>query len=726
LEFEVDTIQGCLERITYHNSETGFTVAKMLLPKKKEEVCVVGTMPGVKPGETLNCSGSWKRHLLHGWQFEVVSCEVATPTDVFGIEKYLGSGLVKGIGPHFAAKIVAVFGEETLDVIDKDPQKLREVQGIGNKRLNTLIASWDEQKIVRNVMVFLQGHGVSPSFALKIFKKYGQKSIETVQKDPYCLAREIHGIGFKSADKIAEKMGVLKNAPERIDAGVEFSLFELSNEGHVCYPLEEFVKEAETILEVPIASIYPRLPYLIENRRIAIEPLIYQGKTTDFIWVKRLYQSEKGIATELQRLNFGVSGLRTIDKQKALSWVQSFLGIELALNQQKAVMEALSQKILVITGGPGTGKSTITNAILQITKKLTSKILLTAPTGRAAKRMSEITGFTAKTIHSLLEFDFQKGGFKRNQECPLEADLIIVDEASMIDTVLMYSLLRAIPTSCRLIIIGDVNQLPSVGPGNVLKDIISSQAVSVAKLTEIFRQAKGSKIIVNAHKINEGVMPDTKKEKDSDFFFIDLEEKEDVLNEIVNLVSNRLPKTYPFDPIDQIQVLSPMRKGILGTENLNTALQKELNPSASPQFIGGSFFATGDKVMQIQNNYDKEVFNGDIGRLVEINQKEALVTVDFEGKLVEYAFTELDELVLAYAVSIHKYQGSESSCVVIPIHTTHFMMLKRNLIYTAVTRGKKLVVLVGSKRALAIGVNNDDVKNRYTGLVQALTSRVLL
>ncbi len=722
----MDTIKGCLERITYHNPETGFTVAKMVLPQKKEEVCVVGTMMGVQPGETLCCEGHWKRHLLHGWQFEVVTCQIATPTDIFGIEKYLGSGLVKGIGRHFASKIVATFKEETLDVIDKTPERLREVAGIGLKRLNTLIASFKSQKDVRNVMVFLQGNGVSPSFAAKIYKHYGQKSIEIVRQDPYCLARDIHGIGFKSADKIAEKLGISKEDPQRIDAGVEFVLFELSNEGHVCFPLELFIKQAEEILEVKASSIYPRLPVLIEMRRIIIEPLVDKGVNTDFIWVKRLYYSERGIANELKRLQFGVSSLRSIDKGKAIDWVQAHLGIELAKNQQKAVSEALTEKVMVITGGPGTGKSTITKAILQITKKLTPKILLTAPTGRAAKRMSEITGFGAKTIHSLLEFDFQKGGFKRNQESPLEADLIIVDEASMIDTVLMFSLLRAIPSSCRLIIIGDVNQLPSVGPGNVLKDIITSHSVPLVELTEIFRQAKGSKIIVNAHRVNQGIMPDLKAEKGSDFFFIETEEKEDVLKEIVNLVSTRLPKTYPFNPVDQIQVLSPMRKGVLGTENLNTALQKELNPNSSPQFIGGSFFASGDKVMQIQNNYEKGVFNGDIGRIVEIDQKDGIARVDFDGLIVEYSFSDLDELVLAYAVSIHKYQGSEADCVVIPIHTTHFMMLKRNLIYTGVTRGKKLVVLVGTKRALAIGVSNDDVKNRYTGLVQALINKVLV
>ena len=571
-------------------------------------------------------------------------------------------------------------------------------------------------------MIFLQAHGVSPAFAQKIFKTYGQQSIAKVKSNPFQLARDIHGIGFKSADAIAQKLGIPKNAPERLDAGIEFALSECADDGHVCFPLNELTKLAGEMLETEQTMIEPRLESLVQEKRVEIGEMVHGGKLEKFIWLRPLFLAEVGICRQAARLRLGKCHLRDVDTDRALSWVQSHLGIKLADNQLQAVAQSLKEKIQIITGGPGTGKSTITKAILAITEKLSSKIILTAPTGRAAKRMSEITGKKASTIHSLLEFDFKTGRFKKGLEAPLDCDLIIIDEASMIDTSLMYSLLKAIPDRARAIFVGDVNQLPSVGPGNVLKDMIASRIIPVTALNEIFRQAAGSRIITNAHRINNGVFPDIRNESASDFFFIDVESPEDVLRDILALVGQRLPKKYGFDPINDIQVLAPMRRGVIGIENLNLVLQEQLNPKGTPLLWGGKRFLPGDKVMQIRNDHKREVYNGDIGRIASINPVEQEMVVTIDDRDVVYDFSDLDELVLAYAVSIHKFQGSECPCVIMPVHTTHFKLLHRNLLYTGVTRGKRLVVLVGTKKAVALAVRNDEVKRRYTGLQQALIS----
>lgn len=715
-------IFGYIERITYQNPENGFTVAQLQEKGKRDLTCIAGTMPFIQPGETVRCYGLWKQHLVHGRQFQVTACQIEAPADIIGIKKYLGSGLVKGIGPIYAARIVEKFGTETLHVIDQEPDRLLEIPGMGAKRVDTIKKCWSEQKSIREVMIFLQSHGVSPSYAQKIFKTYGPHTIQKVKENPYHLARDIFGIGFKTADAIAKKLGVTQDAVFRIDAGVEYVLSELSSEGHVCFPTKEFVVAAEKMLEVQASLIAERLEVLKKEDRIELFDLIQDGKQERFIWIKSLFLSEVGIAREIMRLQKGQCRLRSVDLSKALQWVQDVLKIQLAPNQKTAVEHALTDKFHIITGGPGTGKSTITNAILSITEKLSPKILLAAPTGRAAKRMSEITKKKASTIHSLLEFDFKTGRFKRNRENSLDCDLIVIDEASMIDTYLMYSLLKAVPNHARVILVGDINQLPSVGPGNVLKDIINSRSVSVTMLNEIFRQATGSRIITNAHCINKGVFPDIKNHSDSDFFFIASQESEDVLKNIVGLVSQRLPRKYGFDAINEIQVLAPMKRGVIGTENLNAVLQETLNRNSNPLFHGGRKFLVGDKVMQIRNDYDREVYNGDIGRIAHIDSQEQKMTVNFDDREVVYDFADLDELVLSYAVSIHKYQGSECPCVVMPIHTSHFKLLNRNLLYTGVTRGKRLVVLVGTPKALAIAVHNDEVKKRYTGLQQALVA----
>lgn len=716
----MDQICGFIERITFQNPENGYTVAQLQEPKRSELTCVVGSLPSVQPGETVRCFGEWKQHLIHGRQFIVSSYSIEKPSDILGITKYLGSGLIKGIGPVFATRIVEIFGVDTLNVIDSEPDRLSEIKGLGKKKLESIKACWSEQRTIRNIIIFLQSNGISPTYAQKIFKVYGDKSIEKITENPYHLARDIFGIGFKTADAMAQKMGIEVNSPKRIDSGIEYALSELSGEGHVCYPLDPFYEAAAEMLQVKQSDIAHRISSLKEADRIEVFNLVHGLESISFVWIKPLFQSEIGIAREIQRLKRANSRLRSVDTDKALEWVQSTLKIELASNQKVAVSNAVQEKIQIITGGPGTGKSTITKAILAISEKLTPHILLAAPTGRAAKRMSEITGKKAKTIHSLLEFDFKRGGFKRNRKTPLECDLIIVDEASMIDTLLMYQLLKAIPDHARVIFVGDINQLPSVGPGNVLKDMIASRAIPVVMLNEIFRQAAGSRIITNAHRINQGTFPEINPVPDSDFFFIKAEEGEEVLTNIIQLVSQRLPRKYGFNPVQDIQVLAPMRKGIIGTENLNAVLQETLNPQKDPLFRGGRKFAIGDKVMQIRNDYKKEVFNGDIGRVEKISQIDQQMIVSIDNRDVIYDFADLDELVLAYAVSVHKFQGSECPCVVIPVHTSHFKLLHRNLLYTGVTRGRKLVVLVGNVKALAICVKNNEVLNRYTGLKQAL------
>lgn len=715
----MEQIYGFIERITFHNLENGFTVAQLQQPKRKELTCIVGSMPGIQPGETVRCFGQWKTHLIHGSQFEVQSFKIEAPADLIGIKKYLGSGLIKGIGTTYAGRIVDKFGIDTLNIIDTDPQKLLDIPGLGQKRVDKIKNCWSDQRSIREVMVFLQGNGVSPAFAQKIFKAYGPQSVAKVKENPYCLARDIFGVGFKTADTIAQKMGITKDSPLRTDAGIEYVLMELSQEGHVCYPVSEFLKEAEQTLEITADQIEPRLAVLQEQDRIELADITYEGIKTAFVWIKMLFSSEMGIARELKRIKKGESFLRQIETPKAIQWVQEKLQIQLAENQALAVAHAVSGKLHIITGGPGTGKSTITNAILTIMDKLTTKICLAAPTGRAAKRMSEITQRKALTIHSLLEYDF-KVGFKRNRDNRLDCDLIIIDEASMIDTMLMYSLLKAIPDYARLILVGDINQLPSVGPGNVLRDMIGSHSINVTTLNEIFRQAAGSHIITNAHKVNKGQMPSLFNGHESDFFFLECEENSDVLNTIVKLVSQRLPNRYGFNRNSEIQVLAPMKKGIIGTENLNTELQKTLNPQEMGLHRGNQKFQVGDKVMQTRNDYKKEVFNGDIGYIRDIDADAQEVLIQFEEHNIPYSYSELDEIVLAYAISIHKFQGSECPCIVMPVHTSHFMMLHRNLLYTGITRGKKLVILVGTRKAVAIAVHNDEVRKRYTTLRQAL------
>lgn len=704
-----EPLNGYVDAIVFAQGENGFTVARLKEPKKKELTVIVGYLPGLQAGEDISCKGTWKTHPSHGRQYEVSEYTVEAPSEVLGIQKYLESGLVKGIGPVYAKKIVDRFGAATLEVIDKTPNRLYEIEGLGKKKIDQLKECWNEQRSIREVMVFLRAHGASPGYAQKIYKQYGNDSVEKVKENPYRLAKEVTGIGFKMADTIALKTGFSLHSKERLAAGIEFVLWELANDGHTCYPLVDFLPIGAQTLEVDVELVKAAVKELVNTQLVEREGML---------WLKPYFAFEQGIAISLAKLIGNKQAIRAIDAPKAVDWVQTQLSIQFAEQQTKAVIQALTDKIHIITGGPGTGKSTITKAILTISSKLTDKIVLAAPTGRAAKRLTQITGKFSFTIHAMLEMDFATGGFKRGKDNQLDCDLIIIDEASMIDTQLLFHLLQAIPARARVLFVGDIDQLPSVGAGTVLRDLIQSGRVGITRLTEIFRQARGSKIITNAHKINQGEFPDLLTSEKSDFHYIEAETPEAISQIILQLVSQEIPDTWGYHRIDEIQVLSPMKKGTIGAETLNDALQNLLNPSVKPVFRAGRRFHLHDKVMQIKNNYDKHVYNGDIGRIIEI--EEEMVIIRFDDKEVEYDFTDLDEIILAYATSIHKYQGSECPCVVIPIHTSHFKLLHRNLLYTGVTRGKRQVYLVGSKKAIGIAVNNNQVQQRYTGLEKAI------
>jgi exodeoxyribonuclease V alpha subunit len=717
-------IYGFLERITYHNEENDFVVAKLQEKGKRELTTIVGNLTAINPGESLKLSGKWVHNKKFGEQFQVETYEVTVPATVHGIRKYLGSGLIKGIGPIMAERIVKKFALDTLEVIERTPERLSEVDGIGPKRIAMITKAWEEQKEIKEIMIFLQGHGVSATYSAKIYKQYGDRSIGVVKENPYRLAQDIHGIGFITADKIAQNMGIDPNSLIRAKAGVIYVLNGLTGEGHVYYPETDLVRKAKEILKVDQEIITKAITELSIEKEIILEEIDIE-KDHRAVYLTPFYVAETGIAQRLRRLKESPSNIRPIHPEKAIEWVHQKLNIGLAEKQKEAVLLAGNSKVLIITGGPGTGKTTIITAILKIFQQLKLRVLLAAPTGRAAKRMSEATGWESRTIHRLLEFSPQKGGFKKDQDNPLEADVLIIDEASMVDTLLMYHLLKAIPFQAHLILVGDVDQLPSVGPGNVLKDIIGSGIFTVVRLTEIFRQAQESMIIVNAHKVNQGEFPilkEIERKEATDFYFIQEEEPEKALNQILTLCDERIPNHFGFHPIRDIQVLTPMHKGVIGAINLNIELQKKLNPDQQSITHGSRTFKLHDKVMQIVNNYDKEVFNGDIGWVSRIDQEDRELTIDFEGRLITYDFSDLDEVVLAYAISVHKSQGSEYPVVILPVTTQHYMLLQRNLIYTGITRAKKLVVLIGTKKALAIAIRNNKPQLRFTLLSERLKS----
>jgi exodeoxyribonuclease V alpha subunit len=716
----MENLQGQVERITYANEESGYSVIKVKVRGRRDLVTVVGSFVSVTPGEVLRMEGTWSQHSQYGEQFKVERYETLTPATVEGIRKYLGSGLIKGIGPVMAGRIVKRFGEDTLEVIDEHPERLREIEGIGAYRADQIRAAWEDQKEIREVMVFLRSHEIGAGYAARIFKHYGKSSLQVLNDNPYRLAMDVSGIGFLTADKIARNLGFAVDSPLRAEAGVLYVLQEAAEDGHVCTPYTWLLEKCLELLQIPREQLEGPLFRLVSDQRVVIEDLpgeIAEGfGDARAVYLRGYFLAETQVAHRLRRLLLVPRLQRKVDADKALLWVQDKLSVKLAPLQAEAVRRALTDKVLVITGGPGTGKTTLIRAILLLYQQLGARICLAAPTGRAAKRLSEATRHGASTIHRLLEFSPQPGGFQRNEERPLNADLVVVDEASMLDCLLMNHLLKAIPTPATLVLVGDVDQLPSVGAGAVLDDVIASRQFPVVRLTEIFRQAQKSQIVVNAHRVREGLFPyvSTATEEAQDFFFIEKDDPEEVLQIVVKLCRERIPGRFRLDAIEDVQVLSPMHRGAIGAQRLNATLQEALNPQTEVLERAGRSFRPQDKVMQIRNNYDKEVFNGDLGRVRKIDPENQIMRVEVDGRMIDYAFDELDELVLAYAVTVHKAQGSEYPAVVLPLLTQHYLMLQRNLLYTAITRGRKLVVIVGSKKALAIAVKNDKTQKRFT------------
>jgi exodeoxyribonuclease V alpha subunit len=725
-DLPLQTLRGTLERLTFQNEENGYTVAKLVPKGKRYEVTVVGPLAGVQVGESVRLRGFWTTHPKYGRQFEVRSYTVQLPATVEGLRKYLGSGMIKGIGPVNAGRIVDYFGLRTLDVIESDPRRLREVPGIGVKRAARVVEAWEEQKQIKDIMVFLQGHGVSTGLAVKIYKTYEDDAIGVVRSEPYRLARDVYGIGFKTADKIAREMGFAVDDPARIQAGLRYALSAFSDEGHCFATRDQLVAEATTLLAVPPEACAAQLAALVAAEEVLVEQ-VGTAEVEEAVYLPPFYYAELGVANKLRRMLASprdrLALFAGLDWEAAFAWLAGRNPIELTEEQQEAVRMALTAKVSVLTGGPGTGKTSVTRSIIQLLRAKGCSVLLAAPTGRAAKRLSEATGLPAKTVHRLLEFKPSQGfKFLRDRDNPLDADMIIVDETSMMDVLLMNHLLKAVEAGSHLLLVGDADQLPSVGPGNVLHDIIASDVVPVLRLETIFRQAADSFIIVNAHRINEGQMPQFPKGA-QDFFLFRQPNPEPAADLVIDIVARRIPRKFGYAPNEDIQVLSPMYRGAAGVAALNTRLQARLNPPEThkPETTHGSrVFRVGDRVMQIRNDYDRQVFNGDMGRIVALDATASTLTVDFDGAPVVYEFPQLDELVHAYAVSIHKSQGSEFPVVVIPMLMQHYMLLQRNLLYTGVTRARELVVLVGSRRAIAIAVHNDKIERRNTRLAARL------
>ncbi len=719
-----EQLSGLIERVTYHSEESGFCVLRVKARGHREQVTVVGTIPDVAAGEWLVAGGRWIVDKEYGRQFRAEVLKTTAPNTLEGIEKYLGSGLIRGIGPVFAGRMVAMFGEDVLDVIDREPGKLRRVAGIGRKRHRQIVAAWAEQKAIRDIMVFLHAHGVSTSRAFRIYKTYGERAIEQVSEDPYCLARDIWGIGFLTADRIAESLGIGGDSDLRARAGVEYVLQQATEQGHCGYGRVDLAEKTAASLDIPRDRVETAVDYLVAKGRL----IPRDGENGDeLVFLAGLDTAEEELAASLAGEMRAGHPCREIDVQKAIVWVEGHIGMELAAGQRNAVRVAARSGAMVITGGPGVGKTTVINAIVKIFRAKKLRVVLAAPTGRAAKRMAEISGMPAGTIHRLLEFDPKIGGFRRDARNPLDGDIFIIDEVSMLDVTLAWRLIRAVPRDAAVILVGDVDQLPSVGPGCVLRDIIQSETIPVCRLTEVFRQAARSSIITNAHAVNSGRMPDYPRDKvaspsATDFYFVPAEDPDAGVELIRRLVCEDIPRKFGFHPLDDIQLLSPMQRGGLGCHNLNRVMQEALNSAGEGIERFGVTYRAGDKVMQIVNNYDKDVFNGDIGIVRKIDPVEKEVAVRFGERILTYDVRELDELVHAYATTIHKAQGSEFPAVVMAVHTQHYPLLERNLLYTGITRSRRLVVLVGTERAMAIAVNRKGARHRITLLKERLRS----
>ena len=710
-----ESLSGIIERVAFHNQENGFCVLRGRVEGQASVATIVGRIPSVSAGENFEAMGAWFTDREHGRQFRAEELRVSPPCTAAGIEKYLGSGMIKGVGPHFAARLVAAFGNEVFDVIERAPKRLLEVRGIGRERQKRILQAWDSQKAVRDIMVFLHSHGVGTARAVRIYKTYGQDAIAIVRENPYRLSTDIHGIGFKVADQIARHLGIEPQAKIRAEAGIHFVLESLSREGHCAFPRDELLAKAGELLGIATSILVTALEGQLQQRFLSEAPI----DGTRCIYLTQLYHAESQLAKTLIQLSRATSAMPSIDADKAVPWVEKRVGLALAPSQREAVRQALASKVLVITGGPGVGKTTLVNSILQILLAKRLECMLCAPTGRAARRLTESTGMQARTIHRLLEFNPATRRFRFDHDHLLKCDALVVDEVSMADIVLMHHLVRALPARTVLILVGDVDQLPSVGPGQVLRDLLESGVLPVVRLTEVFRQAALSRIVTNAHRINQGLDPELSSPEDglSDFFFIEAEHENDVVEKTRTVVTERIPRRFGLDPMRDVQVLVPMNRSPLGATALNVHLQAALNREGLPAARRFAFdFRLGDKVMQIVNNYDKEVFNGDVGFITRVNADDQELFIDFYGRELLYDFGELDEIVPAYACTIHKSQGSEYPAVVLILHTQHFILLRRALLYTAVTRAKKLVVIVGSRKALSLALRANDDARRISGL----------
>ena len=718
-----EAVAGVVERVTFHNEDNGFCVLRVKMRGKRDLVTVIGYAAAISAGEFIQATGEWANDRVHGVQFRARFLRPSAPTTIEGIEKYLASGMIRGIGPVYARKLVQAFGEQVFDIIEAEPQRLRDVTGIGPKRAEGIIAGWAEQRAIREIMIFLHTHGVSTSRAVRIFKTYGADAVQIISEDPYRLARDIRGIGFRTADAIAMKLGIEKTAMIRARAGISFTLTEALNDGHCGLPRDELLPLAVKLLEIPIEVLEPALALELREGEVIADRVEHR----DCVFLTGLYRAEQSIAARIKSICAGTLPWPKIDADRAIPWVEETTGLTLAESQKAAIRTALASKVMVITGGPGVGKTTLVNAILRIVAAKRVEILLCAPTGRAAKRMSETTGQGAKTIHRLLETNPKNGRFKRNEENPLICDLLVVDETSMVDVVLMNALLRAVEDRAAILFVGDVDQLPPVGPGQVLADLIASGAVPVVRLTEVFRQAAQSRIVQSAHRINAGLPPDlTKPSAETDFYFVPADDPESAVPRLVQLVAERIPHRFGVDPVRDIQVLCPMNRGGLGARSLNVELQRALNPKTEPQVQRfGTTFLVGDKVMQTENDYDKEVYNGDVGFVTAIDPVIGELRIGFDGRDIAYLFGELDQVSLAYATTIHKSQGSEYPVVIIPVTTQHYAMLQRNLLYTGVTRGKRLVTLLGQRKAVMIAVKNVSGRRRWSKLREWLNEASL-
>ena len=713
-------LSGTIERITYHNADNGFCVIRVKVKGHKDLVTVTGNVPSVSAGEYIKCSGIWHNDRNHGKQFKADFLKSLPPETLEGIERYLGSGLIKGIGAHFAKRLVSTFGDKVFEVIENKPDLLSTVEGIGKIRAQSICSNWQDQKIIREIMVFLQSHGVGTTRATRIYKTYGEKAIEVVSQNPYQLAKDIRGIGFVSADMIAGNLGIAKDSLVRARAGVAHVLLEATSDGHCGLPKEILVQNSAKLLEIEKDLIELAIAEELKLKSLVLDTL----NNIDTVFLTSYYVYEKNIAKILLNLAKSPVLWDKTDTTTIIPLVEKELNITLAESQKLAIDKALDNRLMVITGGPGTGKTTLVNSLLKTLAAKKLNIKLCAPTGRAAKRLSESTELEATTIHRLLEINPAYGGFKRNEESPLSCDYLVIDETSMVDVPLFYSLLKALPLNSALLLVGDVDQLPSVGAGQVLKDIISSKVISTVQLTEIFRQAATSNIITNAHRVNHGILPNMQASREeSDFYFVEAEHGDDIINKIITMVKDRIPKKFNLNPVQDIQLLCPMQRGGAGARSLNIELQKVLNPNHTNGIVKfGQIFAVGDKIMQTENNYDKEVYNGDIGIIKAINEQDQEIIINFYNRDVNYDYTDLDQITLAYATTIHKSQGSEYPAVIIPITMQSYMMLRRNLIYTAITRGKKLVVIIGQKKELAMAVKDNTSSHRYSKLREWLVA----